>query len=56
MISWPIKENRGRVLWGDIHNRWMQASPKQGHCHSRDATTYKQETGTVLYWYDQLVV
>ena len=48
------KKTESQFLWRDIHDRWPQASSKQGLCHNLNATTNLQKSSTIIYRYGQL--
>ena len=50
-----VQVYRGQLLWRNIYNRWVQASPGQNCSHCQNAFPQLQKRGTILYWHDQLL-
>ena len=47
---------QSQLLWGDIHNTWLQTSSEQNHCYSWDAIPQLEKRGTIIYWHDKLPI
>ena len=50
-----VQVHRVQLLWQNLHNRWVQASPEQNQSYCQNASPQLQERGTILYWHDQLL-